>query len=103
MQYYAAKAKDGVSINAVAPVDQIADLENWTMMPEEFVPPETLQNTNGQFLYKLAPDGKGLALQTEQELLAQDWSDLVSLPTQLDRVEAQIAYTAMMTGTLLEG
>ena len=102
MQYYAAKAKDGVSINAVAPVDQIADLENWTIMPEEFVPPETLQNTNGQFLYKLAPDGKGLELQTEQELLAQDWSDHVSAPTQLDRVEAQLAYTAIMTGTILE-
>lgn len=102
MQYYAAKAKDGVSINAVAPVEQIADLENWTMMPEEFVPPETLQNTNGQFLYKLAPDGKGLVLQTEQEIASQNWSDPISDPTQLDRVEAQIAYTAMMTGTLLE-
>lgn len=24
-------------------------------------------------------------------------------PTQLDRIEAQVAYTAMMTGTLMEG
>lgn len=103
MQYYAAKAKDGVSINAVAPVDQIADLENWSMMPEEFVPPEILQNAEGKFLYKLAPDGKGLSLQTEQEIASQDWSDPVSAPTQLDRVESQLTYTAMMTGTLLEG
>lgn len=26
-----------------------------------------------------------------------------SEPTQLDRIEAQVAYTAMMTGTLMEG
>lgn len=27
---------------------------------------------------------------------------VVEQPTQLDRIEAQVAYTAMMTGTLLE-
>lgn len=31
-----------------------------------------------------------------------DPEDVVPEPTQLDRVEAQVAYTAMMTGTTLE-
>lgn len=31
------------------------------------------------------------------------FEDLANEPTQLDRIEAQVAYTAMMTGTLMEG
>ena len=34
--------------------------------------------------------------------IEDDGVELVSEPTQLDRVEAQVAYTAMMTDTLLE-
>lgn len=37
------------------------------------------------------------------EVIVQDIPDEPQEPTQLDRVEAQATYTAMMTDTLLEG
>ena len=36
------------------------------------------------------------------EISVEDSEDEVAEPTQLDRVEAQVTYTAMMTDTLLE-
>lgn len=50
--------------------------------------------------YKLA-DGTP-ALRTEAEKAAEIAARPAPEPTQLDRVEAQIAYTAMMTDTMLE-
>lgn len=35
-------------------------------------------------------------------VIVDDGVEEILEPTQLDRVEAQVAYTAMMTGTLLE-
>lgn len=35
-------------------------------------------------------------------VIEDDGVEEILEPTQLDRVEAQVAYTAMMTGTLLE-
>lgn len=67
---------------------------------------------NGGKDFKLVVDVPGVAAQeawneyetvqmfhpyTQEELAA------MNAPTQLDRIEAQIAYTAMMTDTLLEG
>lgn len=40
---------------------------------------------NGEYVYDPIPVG-----------------EVVETPTQFDRIEAQVAYTAMMTGTLLE-
>ena len=37
------------------------------------------------------------------EVIVEDIPDEQQEPTQLDRVEAQVTYTAMMTDTLLEG
>lgn len=56
-------------------------------------------------LYKW--DGKKVVPRTEQELAADreayqtEQERLDNLPTQLDRVEAQVTYTAMLTDTLL--
>lgn len=51
--------------------------------------------------YKLA-DGTPVE-RTEAEKTAEIAARPTAGPTQLDRVEAQIAYTAMMTDTMLEG
>ena len=38
----------------------------------------------------------------EYEIYDDDQPDPATVPTQLDRIEAQMAYMAMMTGTLIE-
>ena len=38
----------------------------------------------------------------EEYIFGEDDSPIIGSPTQLDRIEAQITYTAMMTDTLLE-
>lgn len=60
-----------------------------------------LYGTDGCANYKLV-DGV-LALRTEAEKAAEIAARPAPEPTPLDRVEAQIAYTAMMTDTMLEG
>ena len=50
--------------------------------------------------YKLANGTP--ALRTEAEKAAEITARPAPEPTQLDRVEAQVAYTAMMTNTMLE-
>ena len=47
-------------------------------------------------------DGTQAALRTEKEREADRASAPEAGPSQLDRVEAQVTYTAMMTDTLLE-
>lgn len=60
-----------------------------------------LMDETGCANYKLA-DGAP-CLRTKEEKAAELAARPAPAPTQLDRVEAQAAYTAMMTGTLLEG
>lgn len=63
--------------------------------------PETIMTMYGAYRYKLVDDG--VAECTAEEIKAQeDANRKPAEPTQLDRVEAQLAYTAMMTDTLLE-
>ena len=59
-----------------------------------------LFNAQGCANYKLA-DGTP-ALRTEAEKAAEIAARPAPEPTPLDRVEAQVAYTAMMTNTMLE-
>lgn len=47
-------------------------------------------------------DGEKAVLRSEDELEADRASAPEAGPSQLDRVEAQVTYTAMMTDTLLE-
>ena len=47
-------------------------------------------------------DGSAAVLRTEEELEADRANIPEPAPTQLDRVEAQVTYTAMVTDTLLE-
>ena len=60
--------------------------------------PGPLRDEGGRWAYKL--ENGAMAARTEEEK-AQDTPDAPA-PSQLDRVEAQAVYTAMMTDTLLE-
>lgn len=53
----------------------------------------------GIYRYKLV-DGFPVELTSEE--LAAEANKLLQTPSQIDRIEAQVAYTAMMTSTLLE-
>lgn len=53
----------------------------------------------GIYRYKLV-DGK--PIERTQEEIDADYVETESIPTQLDRIEAQVTYTAMITDTLLE-
>ena len=121
MVYYFSLAGDQERINCLRPKDEIADLPNWFACGE-FDNMETaaidegysdkyhhaqgnyfplpLYGPDGCANYKLA-DGTP-ALRTEAEKAAEIAARPAPEPTQLDRVEAQITYTAMMTDTMLE-
>lgn len=89
----------------------LADTAGWTAIDEGYSDkyhhaqgnyfPLPLYGTDGCANYKLA-DGTP-ALRTEAEKAAEITARPAPEPTQLDRVEAQIAYTAIMTDTMLEG
>ena len=57
-----------------------------------------VKDESGHFNFKIS---YGKVVQRTDDEKSQD-APTVSVPTQLDKVEAQLAYTAMMTGTLLE-
>lgn len=89
----------------------LADTAGWTAIDEGYSDkyhhaqgnyfPLPLYGTDGCANYKLA-DGTP-ALRTEAEKAAEIAARPAPEPTQLDRVEAQITYTAMMMDTMLEG
>ena len=68
---------------------------------EQALFPLGLFDAQGCANYNLA-DGTP-ALRTEAEKAAESAAWPTPEPTPLDRVEAQVAYTAMMTDTMLEG
>ena len=88
----------------------LADTAGWTAIDEGYGDkyhhaqgnyfPLSLYGTDGCANYKLA-DGTP-ALRTEAEKAAEITARPAPEPTPLDRVEAQVAYTAMMTNTMLE-
>lgn len=61
--------------------------------------PMPLMDERGVYHYKLV-DGK--PIERTQEEMDGDYTPPESTPTQLDRIEAQALYTALMTDTILE-
>lgn len=61
--------------------------------------PKPLYDERGICRYKLV-DGK--PIERAQEEIDADYVEPEVVPTQLDRIEAQVTYTAMITDTLLE-
>ena len=58
-----------------------------------------LTDDRGIYRYKLA-DGK--PVERAQAEMDDDYAEIPIVPTQLDRVAAQVLYTALMTDTLIE-
>lgn len=87
-----------------------ADLTDWTYIDEGYGDKYGLAQSHyfdgGLYTMDGIPryrwDGTQAALRTEEELEADRAAIPAPGPTQLDRVEAQTTYTAMMTDTLLE-
>ena len=89
----------------------LADTAGWTAIDEGYG--DKYHHAQGNYfaLPLYGPDGcanyklaNGTpALRTEAEKTAEIAARPAPEPTQLDRVEAQIAYTAMITDTMLEG
>ena len=89
----------------------LSDTEGWTAIDEGYGDkyhhaqgnyfPLPLFGPDGCANYKLV-DGTP-ALRAEAEKAAEIAARPAPEPTPLDRVEAQIAYTAIMTDTMLEG
>ena len=61
--------------------------------------PQPIMDERGIYRYKLV-DGK--PIERTQEEMNADYVEPEVMPTQLDRIEAQALYTALMTDTLIE-
>lgn len=58
---------------------------------------------SGEIIARYIKDGvEYLILERTQEEMDADWIEPEVVPTQLDRIEAQALYTALMTDTLIE-
>lgn len=58
-----------------------------------------ITDDRGIYRYKLV-DGK--PIERTQKEMDDDYAEIPIVPTQLDRIEAQALYTALMTDTLIE-
>lgn len=83
MKYALNLADDGRFLSATLPEYAPADAMIVETLPEGDA--SDYRYVNGEFIYDPLPV-----------------EDINEQPTQLDRIEAQVAYTAMMTDTLLE-
>lgn len=61
--------------------------------------PQPIMDERGIYRYKLVG---GKPVERTQEEMDADYVEPVAVPTKLDRIEAQMLYTAMMTDTLIE-
>lgn len=87
----------------------LADTNGWTEIDSGFGDkyhhaqgnyfPMPIIDERGIYRYKLV-DGK--AVERSQEEMDADYVESETAPTQLDRIEAQALYTALMTDTLIE-
>lgn len=105
------KTNDSGYITAVNSSAFLADTTGWVAIDSGYGDkhhhaqgnyfPETIMTMYGAYRYKLI-DGEAVEC-TEAEIKAQEEANKpVEQPTQLDRIEAQVTYTAMITDTLLE-
>lgn len=95
-----------VAINSSA---FIADVTGWIKIDEGIG--DKYHHAHGNYLGKPLMDEQGIyryklvdsfPVELTSEELAAEANKLPQTPSQLDRIEAQVAYTAMMTSTLLE-
>lgn len=90
-------------------ISNIKDFSEWIFIDEGIGTKYNLCQSNyfdkpvtddrGIYRYKLV-DGK--PVERTQKEMDDDYADIPIVPTQLDRIEAQTLYTALMTDTLIE-
>ena len=61
--------------------------------------PQSIMDERGIYRYKLV---NGRPVERTQKEMDADYVEPETAPTQLDRIEAQALYTALMTNTLIE-
>lgn len=64
--------------------------------------PDTIMDQRGIYRYLYTPDTEPKWRERTQEEMDADYVEPTPTPSQLDIIEAQVTYTAMMTDTLLE-
>lgn len=104
-----ARVNDTECITAIDSSAFLSDTTGWTEIDSGFGDkyhhaqgnyfPQPLYDERGICRYKLV-DSK--PIERTQEEMDADYVEPESIPTQLDRIEAQVTYTAMITDTLLE-
>ena len=92
-------------------IGNITDTENWVLIDEGYGDrynlcqcnyfPEPIITDGGAYRYKLV-DGKPVECTAEEIAQQEEALKPVDEPTQDDRIEAQVMYTALMTDTLLD-
>lgn len=90
-------------------LSNIKDFTDWVLIDEGYGDRYNLCQSNyfdrpvmderGIYRYKLV-DGK--PVERTQEEMDADYVEPEAVPTQIDRIEAQALYTALMTDTLIE-
>lgn len=68
----------------------------WAVIPEDMEVPETFPFVSVEAI-------NGVVTALTPGTVPDPQPEPAPAPTQLDRIEAQVAYTAMMTDTLMEG
>ena len=92
-------------------IGNITDLETWVLIDEGNGDkynlcqgnyfPQPIRTMGGAYRYKLV-DGKPMECTAEEIAQQEEALRPVDEPTQGDRIEAQVMYTALMTDTLLD-
>ena len=100
IEAYENGAHDNIKINGVTP-ETFPIPEGWVYVPESVGTMETLENFPfGDFTHE---EVDGLPTMTNWTVgVMPEPEPEDKQPTQLDIIEAQVTYTAMMTDTLLE-
>ena len=80
-------------------IDEGAPCDRLNLAQSHYLP-QPLYTTEGVLRYKLK--GNNVVERTEEEIAADVAARPGPAPSQLDRLEAQTTYTALMTDTLLE-
>ena len=105
------KINDSGHIAAVNSSAFLPDTTGWTEIDRGYADkyhhaqgnyfPKTIITDGGAYRYKLV-DGKPVECTAEEIAAQEEALKPVDEPTQEDRIEAQVMYTALMTDTLLD-
>lgn len=103
------KLDDANRITAVNSSAFLRDVTGWTEIDRGYG--DKYHHAQGNYFEKPIMDERGIyryrlvdgkPVERTQKEMDADYVEPEIVPTQLDRIEAQVTYTAMMTDTLLE-